>query len=94
MLEPVTVSIGFSQPAGCPNVDGCLISTPYERSHGTLHVPRFRVFNEDVRVELEIRIADEERVTRGYATLLAVPGAIASAPADMLPRWWYPEVKK
>jgi hypothetical protein len=35
-------------------------------------------FNEDARVELEIRIADEERVARGYATLLAVPGAIAS----------------
>ena len=36
-------------------------------------------FNEDARVELEIRIADEERVARGYATLLAVPGAITSA---------------
>jgi hypothetical protein len=36
-------------------------------------------FNEDARVELEIRIADEERVARGYAMLLAVPGAIASA---------------
>ncbi|KAH9981756.1 hypothetical protein BJV74DRAFT_74892 [Russula compacta] len=36
-------------------------------------------FNEDARVELEIRIADEERIARGYATLLAVPGAIASA---------------
>ena len=35
--------------------------------------------NEDARVELEIRIADEERIARGYATLLAVPGAIASA---------------
>jgi hypothetical protein len=35
-------------------------------------------FNEDVRVELEIRIADEERIARGYATLLTVPGAIAS----------------
>ena len=36
-------------------------------------------FKEDARVELEIRIADEERIARGYATLLAVPGAIASA---------------
>lgn len=35
-------------------------------------------FNEDARVELEIRIADEERIARGYATLLAVPGAISS----------------
>ena len=40
---------------------------------------RLNDFNEDARVELEIRIADEERVARGYATLLAVPGAIASA---------------
>ena len=36
-------------------------------------------FNEDARVELEIRIVDEERIARGYATLLAVPGAITSA---------------
>ena len=35
-------------------------------------------FNEDARVELEIRIADEERIARGYETLLTVPGAIAS----------------
>ncbi|KAI9511096.1 hypothetical protein F5148DRAFT_1009987 [Russula earlei] len=35
-------------------------------------------FNEDARVELEIRVADEERIARGYATLLSVPGAIAS----------------
>ncbi|KAI0064636.1 hypothetical protein BV25DRAFT_1800078 [Artomyces pyxidatus] len=35
-------------------------------------------FNEDARVELEIRVADEERISRGYATLLSVPGAIAS----------------
>ncbi|KAI0306281.1 hypothetical protein B0F90DRAFT_1622897 [Multifurca ochricompacta] len=36
-------------------------------------------FNEDTRVELEIRVADEERIARGYETLLTVPGAIASA---------------
>jgi hypothetical protein len=35
-------------------------------------------FSEDARVELEIRLADEERIARGYATLLAVPGAITS----------------
>jgi len=35
-------------------------------------------FNEDARVELEIRIADEERIARGYAMLLAVPCAIPS----------------
>ncbi|KAI0050879.1 hypothetical protein FA95DRAFT_1603157 [Auriscalpium vulgare] len=35
-------------------------------------------FNEDARVELEIRVADEERISRGYVTLLSVPGAISS----------------
>jgi hypothetical protein len=35
-------------------------------------------FSEDVRVEVEIRITDEERIARGYATLLSVPGAITS----------------
>jgi hypothetical protein len=35
-------------------------------------------FSKDARVELEIRLADEERIARGYATLLAVPGAITS----------------
>ena len=34
--------------------------------------------NEDARVELEIRITDEERIARGYATLLALPDGIAS----------------
>ncbi|TFK46670.1 hypothetical protein OE88DRAFT_1707225 [Heliocybe sulcata] len=33
-------------------------------------------YNEDTRVELEIRVADEERVIRGYETLLTVQGAI------------------
>ncbi|KZT23990.1 hypothetical protein NEOLEDRAFT_1117271 [Neolentinus lepideus HHB14362 ss-1] len=33
-------------------------------------------YNEDNRVELEIRLADEERVIRGYETLLTVQGAI------------------
>ncbi|KAF8350375.1 hypothetical protein F5887DRAFT_1208425, partial [Amanita rubescens] len=33
---------------------------------------------EDARVELEIRIADESLLARGYETLLSVPGALAS----------------
>ncbi|KAI0035051.1 hypothetical protein K488DRAFT_36646, partial [Vararia minispora EC-137] len=41
-------------------------------------VQRLTDFNEDARVELEIRVVDEERVRRGYETLLTVPGAIAS----------------
>jgi len=41
-------------------------------------VQRLDDFNEDTRVELEIRSADEERVTQAFQTLLRVNGAIAS----------------
>jgi len=41
-------------------------------------VQRLDDFNEDTRVELEIRSADEERVTHAFQTLLRVKGAIAS----------------
>ena len=41
-------------------------------------VQRLDDFNEDTRVELEIRSADEERVTQAFQTLLVVKGAIAS----------------
>ena len=34
-------------------------------------------FCEDAQVELEIRIADEERIAKGFETLLGVPGALA-----------------
>lgn len=34
-------------------------------------------FCEDSKVELEIRISDEERVIRGYQTLLSIPGALS-----------------
>ncbi|KAI0362621.1 hypothetical protein OH77DRAFT_1389267 [Trametes cingulata] len=40
-------------------------------------VDRLSDFNEDARVELEIRIADEERVTSGYEALLSIPGAMS-----------------
>ncbi|KAH9950225.1 hypothetical protein B0H21DRAFT_803077 [Amylocystis lapponica] len=40
-------------------------------------VERLDDFNEDVRVELEIRITDEARIASGYETLLSVPGAIS-----------------
>ncbi|KAI0823572.1 hypothetical protein BC628DRAFT_1324734 [Trametes gibbosa] len=42
-------------------------------------VDRLGDFNEDARVELEIRIADEERVASGYEALLSIPGALAHA---------------
>ena len=41
-------------------------------------VQRLDDFNEDTRVELEIRSADEERVTQAFQTLLRVKGAVAS----------------
>lgn len=39
-------------------------------------VDRLGDFNEDARVELEIRIADEERIASGYEALLSIPGAM------------------
>ena len=42
-------------------------------------VERLDDFNEDARVELEIRVADEERISAGYETLLSVPGAISNS---------------
>ncbi|KAI0636522.1 hypothetical protein C8Q77DRAFT_1049756 [Trametes polyzona] len=39
-------------------------------------VERLEDFNEDARVELEIRIADEERIASGYEALLSIPGAM------------------
>ena len=41
-------------------------------------VARLDDYNEDARVELEIRVSDEERITRGYETLLSVQGALSS----------------
>ncbi|OBZ65721.1 hypothetical protein A0H81_14230 [Grifola frondosa] len=40
-------------------------------------VERLNDFNEDARVELEIRITDEERIISGYEALLSIPGAIS-----------------
>jgi hypothetical protein len=42
-------------------------------------VHRLDDFCEDARVELEIRVADEERIIRGFETMLRVPGALAVA---------------
>jgi hypothetical protein len=41
-------------------------------------VTRLDDFNEDARVELEIRVDDEERTTKAFETLLHVKGAITS----------------
>lgn len=40
-------------------------------------VERLDDYNEDARVELEIRVADEERILAGYETLLSVSGALS-----------------
>ncbi|CCM00489.1 uncharacterized protein FIBRA_02523 [Fibroporia radiculosa] len=40
-------------------------------------VERLGDFNEDVRVELEIRITDEARMISGYEALLTIPGAMS-----------------
>ncbi|KAF9524456.1 hypothetical protein CPB83DRAFT_897854 [Crepidotus variabilis] len=41
-------------------------------------VNRLDDYTEDARVELEIRVSDEELLAKGYETLLSVPGALAS----------------
>ena len=41
-------------------------------------VERLGDFNEDARVELEIRVADEERIASGYEALLSIPGAMSN----------------
>ena len=43
-----------------------------------LALERLTDYIEDARVELEIRIADESLLARGYETLLTIPGALAS----------------
>ncbi|KAI0672763.1 hypothetical protein C8Q78DRAFT_1186771 [Trametes maxima] len=54
-------------------------SGPPSDMHALLRkaVDRLGDFNEDPRVELEIRIADEERVASGYEALLSIPGALS-----------------
>ena len=57
-----------------------LLSAPQSGTVGLVRitVQRLDDFNEDTRVELEIRSADEERVTQAFQTLLRVKGAITS----------------
>ncbi|KZT71338.1 hypothetical protein DAEQUDRAFT_810018 [Daedalea quercina L-15889] len=40
-------------------------------------VERLDDFNEDARVEIEIRISDEARIASGYEALLTIPGAMS-----------------
>ena len=45
-------------------------------------VSRLDDYTEDVRVEVEIRISDEEVLAKGYEVLLCVPGALYSSSAS------------
>jgi len=48
-------------------------------------VQRLDDYTEDARVELEIRISDEEVMGRGYEALLMLPGALTVLPSSLVP---------
>lgn len=57
--------------------DAALLSSAHEMSSVIrTAIDRLDDYNEDARVELEIRVADEERILTGYETLLSVSGAL------------------
>lgn len=49
------------------------------RQHLEIALARIDDYAEDARVELEIRVADEELTARGFETVLSVPGAFVDA---------------
>jgi hypothetical protein len=72
--------------AGLESLKSMLSSPQVE--HGSRPIPmeilrvameRLNDFVEDARVELEIRMSDEELLAKGYETLLAIPGAMGVA---------------
>ncbi|KZV72955.1 hypothetical protein PENSPDRAFT_564190, partial [Peniophora sp. CONT] len=65
------------------DVASILASMPTSQARSLLQAAAARLddFGEDARVELEIRVADEERMARGFVTLLSVRGALTS-PSD------------
>lgn len=68
-LQDLKKNIGDATPAGTQG----LFSMALERLSD---------FTEDARVELEIRIADEALLARGFETLLAIPAAMAGGIVD------------
>lgn len=54
-----------------------LLDSPEKPSFLPAVMERLYDYCEDSRVELEIRISDEERIIKGYQTLLSVPGALS-----------------
>ncbi|ESK82831.1 hypothetical protein Moror_12254 [Moniliophthora roreri MCA 2997] len=54
-------------------------STSSSLAHIQIALDRLDDYTEDARVELEIRITDEELLTQGYETMLSVPGALSTS---------------
>ena len=78
-------SIYTSRPAGDKPPELVLTPMiPIDILHAA--VSRLDDYTEDVRVEVEIRISDEEVLAKGYEVLLCVPGALysSSTPAPSL----------
>lgn len=70
----------FDRPTGEKPPELTLTPTiPTDVLHAA--VSRLDDYTEDVRVEVEIRISDEEVLAKGYEVLLCVPGALYSSSA-------------
>ncbi|KAG8936161.1 hypothetical protein FRC02_004189 [Tulasnella sp. 418] len=57
------------------NLTSTHTESPNTKLLGTF-LRRLEDYTEDCRVELEIRVADEERLVKGWETMLTVPGAL------------------
>ena len=93
-LEALRASLGpsdnqFNRPTGAKPAELKLTPIiPIDIFHAA--VSRLDDYTEDVRVEVEIRISDEEVLAKGYEVLLCVPGALhssssASEPSPLSP---------
>ncbi|KAL4064805.1 hypothetical protein V8B97DRAFT_1201403 [Scleroderma yunnanense] len=60
---------------GSPSPSSSTRTVNHTQHHLLTALSRIDDFTEDARVELEIRIADEELTAHGFETLLSVPGA-------------------
>ena len=106
-LEGLKTSLGFSSSTTSSNSQSSIYTNrqtggkppeliltpivPIDILHAA--VSRLDDYTEDVRVEVEIRISDEEVLAKGYEVLLCVPGALYSsfAPAPSLLSQSYPD---
>jgi hypothetical protein len=82
-LEALKASLGpsnnqFNRPTGAKPAELTLTPIiPIDIFYAA--VSRLDDYTEDVRVEVEIRISDEEVLAKGYEVLLCVPGALHSS---------------